>query len=374
MKFGTSAARTVAFASIESGSVSLGVVRIDGDATAVLASDHAELSLEARTPEQTIVGLKQLIAELGKKVLAKPEMLGQQKHIREFFCVLFAPWTSSRINRAAESYPNATHITGTMIGLLEKKAASVSGNAPDLLQSNTVQILLNGYPTAAPIGKRAQSLEAIVQISTCNPAMRAAMLEVAPTIVPGVTPPLYAGNAALMRTAAASEIEDVLVLHVSNEGSEALVLRRGVPEKHAYLQIGARSMVQKAMPNAAPEETLATLRLIANDQCSPDACTAVQQGFASMEPDLVHTFGEFFSTTLGPERLPHKIMLTVNPDLAPWLSGFFARIDFTQCTDTSQPFEVALLPLAPAGKAAAGQAVDPDFALALTLINKETNK
>jgi len=63
---------------------------------------------------------------------------------------------------------------------------------------------------------------------------------------------------------------------------------------------------------------------------------------------------------------PNKLLLVAQPDVLPWLSSFFGRIDFTQFTQTTQPFVVDTLALAQLSSAVvADSAVSLDAGLAL---------
>ena len=76
----------------------------------------------------------------------------------------------------------------------------------------------------------------------------------------------------------------------------------------------------------------------------------------------------------GGRRLPNDLVLAVQPDLAPWLSQFFSRIDFTQFTKTAQPFEIQLLTPEKLNRLVAfdtGVLPDAAFAVGGALVNIE---
>ena len=77
-------------------------------------------------------------------------------------------------------------------------------------------------------------------------------------------------------------------------------------------------------------------------------------------------------------RLPDTLVLLAHPDILPWLSKFFSRIDFAQFTVTTQPFTVrTMLPNNAPGDAsqtAQGSAEDPGLALAVGFVTIEQNE
>jgi hypothetical protein len=58
---------------------------------------------------------------------------------------------------------------------------------------------------------------------------------------------------------------------------------------------------------------------------------------------MVREFGEQLAGLAGKSRLPQDLLLFVHPDLAPWLSRFFSRLDFSQFTVPLKPFSVVEL-------------------------------
>jgi len=168
-------------------------------------------------------------------------------------------------------------------------------------------------------------------------------------------------------------IVDCLILDVTEEGTAAVVVRNGAPENELLIPEGVRSILTKASSGGTPEETRQALRMIARDECSEATCTAVQAACAAIEPELAHVFGEHFAKLSTPQRLPTTTLLVAHPDLSPWLSRFFSRIDFTQFTLSAQPFEVVPITGEGLGKvtSASDGDVDIDLSIALTLINKE---
>ena len=88
---------------------------------------------------------------------------------------------------------------------------------------------------------------------------------------------------------------------------------------------------------------MSLIRMVYSDKCESAQCDAVKQAIAQVEPELVRLFGEAMGAITPGTRLPNLLILAVQPDLGPWLSQFFSRIDFTQFTKTAQPFEIELL-------------------------------
>ncbi|MDZ4227053.1 MAG: hypothetical protein U1D26_01090, partial [Patescibacteria group bacterium] len=87
-------------------------------------------------------------------------------------------------------------------------------------------------------------------------------------------------------------------------------------------------------------------------------------------------FGECMAKCAETRRLPDRMVLFAHPDMAQWLARFFARIDFTQFTRTTKPFEVKTLEsadLARCVEPVAGISPDIGITIAGTLVNIEAS-
>lgn len=137
---------------------------------------------------------------------------------------------------------------------------------------------------------------------------------------------------------------------------------------------GIYSVLRRLSKAGMPEEILGLVRMIARDDCTSEACNAVEAALAKAEPELVKIYGEGMAKCAATRRLPNKLFLVTHQDMALWLKRFFERIDFTQFTKTAQPFEVTAL--APKDmemwvKPAPGVSLDCGLAVPSALVNIE---
>ncbi len=85
-------------------------------------------------------------------------------------------------------------------------------------------------------------------------------------------------------------------------------------------------------------------------------------------------FGETLGACAAARRLPTNLILCAHPDVAPWLSKFFSRIDFSQFTVTAQPFSVTVLDpalLAEIVRPEPGVVLDSGLAIGCGFVNIE---
>ncbi len=369
--------RAVALASIGSGSVSVGIARCEGTSVSIVAVDHRALPLEERGPQRGAALIKQEVAEAGKRVLAQFSTTSKTGKIDALYCIIRAPWTHTETVHAEMSYPTEEHMTANIISGLAQKALSSVSDRSQFFDASVTQIALNGYRTKNPEGKRAHHAEVSVLISMCEPAMRSAAQEALAAVFPAHKPVMRSGTRASLEALELirPDLLDCLVLDIGEEGTAAVVVRQGAADKELFIPEGIRSILGGVSTAGSPEEGRQALRMMARDECSQATCVSMQSALAKMEPDLAHAFGESFAKISTPRRLPAALVLITHPDLAPWLSRFFARIDFTQFTLTAQPFEVTILAPSDLVKLLPGSALndpDVDLVLGFALINKES--
>lgn len=165
-----------------------------------------------------------------------------------------------------------------------------------------------------------------------------------------------------------------LIADLEGEATTLVAVRDGVASEQVVVHEGMRSIVKRASALGMPEETMSLMRMLARDDCSSASCEVVRNALARSESELVRVFGEGLAACASSERLPEKLVLMAHPDIAPWMSAFFTRIDFTQFTETARPFTVLTLTtdeLSAAVAAGKGVELDPSLALACALVNRE---
>ena len=309
-----------------------------------MASERRALPLEERSADQAIASLKANFIEAGHKVIALLAS-AQRGKVDALYCIVRAPWTHCEFPRGAASFKEEEYITRDIIAGLARQTLSGAGDRDRFMDAAVAQVTLNGYPTAHPESKRAHSVEIVAVISNGEAVMRKVAQEALAAVFGTQKPILRPSTPAFLEARALVQpsVQDCLILDVAEEGTDVIIVRDGVPETEVFIPEGIRTILGRTLSGGSAEETRAMLRMMARDECSQNTCIALQAGLAKMEPELAHAFGEHFGKFSTPRRLPTALLLITQPDIAPWLSRFFSRIDFTQFTLTSQPFEVTAL-------------------------------
>lgn len=372
--------KVVAVADVGSGSVGVAILSLQPDAPAkILASERFVLPLEDRKKDATLTALGDNLVQVGQKVMKRytrdrknpepPELL---------YCVIHAPWTHSATVQAVTKFDKQTKVTRDTIGDLAKKALGqeVQVDKKHILEASVVRVELNGYPTGSPVGKPAHEIVVSALISDCDPDLRTKVETSLETLFPHMKPVFRSSTRALVSTLRElpGTNHNYLVVDMVSEGTNLIAIREGVVAEQTVVPEGVHSIIKRVAPKGMPEETLTLIRMLGRDQCSTAACEAIQEALSKAEPELVRIFGAGMTACASVRRLPEKLILIVQPDMMPWLTKFFSRIDFTQFTQTTQPFSVEPLAaedLTPWVELEHGATLDTGIALSIALVNRE---
>lgn len=326
---------------IDDASVGFSSVTLSDGPAVITAAERTQLPMEERTGAQSAAAIIQLLEQAATAFLkAHP----QQASV---YAVIRAPWTRFRTAQASESFQDARTITKEMIPEIAKKALTESSelDRSNILEAGVMHVALNGYPTGKPMGKKANSITVVAFEADVNAEIKKGVIEVFGKLLPDRTVTFRSGMRALL-TVLHEHIPDIhryVILDIGGNASSCAVVRKEAVTQFATIPEGAVGMVRKVSGSGPPEETMAHLRMLANDTCSTDACKAIKDSLARAEPEFAKTYGEMFASLASRRRMPNHAMLAAPADIAPWLQGFFSRIDFSQFTATTQPLEVEAL-------------------------------
>lgn len=338
----------------------------------ILAIAREDLPPEDRTKDALRSGIAQALSTAGEKALAEFSKKNAGEKISLCYCVVGAPWTRSFAGAARSRFEKATPITGAMIAGLAKDALARQKDVDraSLLEANVVRVLLNGYPTGEPEGKKAEAIDLFTLASDCDAGVKSAAAETTAKLFPGAQVVWRSSARAVLAAAKKIETADTcLVVEVGMEATDLISVRKGVLENRVLIEQGIREFLSAFGKGKPAQETMSLVAMLEKDQCETEACEALRTSMAKAEPELVHLFGEALAKLSSPRKLPDDLFLVAPPELSPWLSRFFARIDFTQFTATARPFSVSAF--SSAARADPEIFADSGLSIACDLVNSE---
>lgn len=372
-----SGGKVIAVADIGSGSAGLTYLLLHRGAPAeVIAAERVVLSAEKRSKSASIAKLEEAVQETFKKISQK-----KVHSADELFCVIHSPWTRSISTGASSHFEKDTTVHDSMIGELAQKALAekIELDRNNILEASVIRIELNGYPVGEPAGKSAHDIRITTLISDCDAELRAAVQTTLQKLFPQLVPVFRSSTRALL-TVLRERTEDRgnhVIVDVGSEATNLVVLRDGVVSAQHLIPDGMRSMLERIAPSGMQEETLGLVRMLEQDECSTDACKSVQEAMARAEPELVRAFGEGMAACASVRKLPNSLLVVAHPDISPWLSRLLTRIDFTQFTQTTQPFvaqTLSLKELETFVRPNTGVPIDTGLAVSAALVNIEKSR
>lgn len=372
--------KIVAVAEIGSGSAACAIVEVQqGKPATVLAADRVMLAPATRGDEAALANIEDLVMQAGKNALDAyvRDWQTSKGPIESSYAVVRTPWTRSQAVRARAQFAEPTRITARTISSLARDALSsaVGVSKEKFLEASVVEIQLNGYPTAQPEGNYAHSASLVGLVSECDPRLKKIAVSAVGRLVPHTRPTLYANTRALVKILSKRlPVSDYLAIDIAGDATTMTAVYGGAVEAQGVVPEGSWSMLKRLSATALPEETLSLLRMLERDHCDTEPCDALKASIGTVEPDLVRVFGETMGKLAAVRRLPNYAVLSAHADMSPWLVRFFSRIDFTQFTQTAQPFIIHDLSpenLEDLVVPHRGVVLDTGIALACALVNSE---
>lgn len=335
--------RIAAVIDIAAGAAGVAIVSIPKSGPSkVLAAAASHLSLDEKTPDQHRSGIARHIADAGQDALKQYAAAGHRSPVRSLYAVLHAPWSQTRtVSVRSDLSTEDVRITDAMIGRLGQDALEgvSKEERATMYEATTIRVMLNGYPTADPVGKSAREIELTALMSGCDQGIKGAAQTAIEALFPGI-PIIWRSftRAIISLFGEISPYGQYVAIDMCPDATRVISYRFGVLEERTVPEGVATILARLA--KAPPEETLSNIRMLSRDACSTDACEKIQKAMAIAEPELVRVFGEALGQLATPRRVSNELLLVTHPDLETWLAPFFARIDFSQFTTTTLPLTV----------------------------------
>lgn len=378
--FGGASRTVVALADVGSASAGFALVKVRrGNPALVLAAHRNTLPPEERSAEAAVARLPELLEDAGKRVLEQYIKMFHKEGgpIARAYVVMRAPWVHSKAVHSSKEFPQDVRISGRVIADIAKEALHAADgiDKQNFLEATVTAVELNGYLTREPEGKMAHSVALTGWVSDSDPRMRASVGQALGRLLPHVPPAYYSATRVLL-FALGDRImsRDCVIVDVSSDASTITVVYNGVAQAQEIVGEGVRSIAQRLAPGGMPEETISLLHLLEREQCDTDVCQSLRDSIGRVEPELVRLFGEAMGKIAATRRLPSQLVLCTHSNMSAWLARFFSRIDFTQFTQTAQPFsvqEITASDFTAEAQAEHGIVLDVGLAAAATLVNKE---
>jgi cell division ATPase FtsA len=343
--------KLVAVFDVGSGSVGAAIAELrDNKPVLIHNSLRLFVPFEDRSVQQLATIISQKVQEAGTKLLEMHASSSiSNKNIHDCLVVIHTPWIRSITSSVKASLKESSEIVEDMIFQLSQKSLNSENilNEDNIFERNITRVELNGYPTSSPIGKVADHVGVVTLSSEVDNNLLRQIENSVFNIYPGINIQFRSStlvdSTLMRRTFAKSSF--FTVVDITSEGSSITVLRDGIIKDFETIPIGYRTILRSIAEerNAPVEDVQSRIKMLAQDACSTDECKSLEDALDNASSVFTSKFGEVFGEIAKVNRLPNALVIRSHPDLSKWFVNFFARLDFAQFTETTQPFVVGTI-------------------------------
>ena len=308
--------KTVLVLDISSGSVGAGMVKLDeGNLPTILNTARIPLYLsEKPTGESIEKALLDSIRTVLKKV--------NSNNVEKVYVSFSSPWITSRFRTYSENSDKPILIDQKYItNILKNEEAKFSKElkekykeVSEIFNSKITSVLLNGYETTLTESKKVNSLE--VKFLLC--ASQKSLIE---KIEHEITNLIGVKNGLILENfmftfmkvfnQAFHNIHSVLLVNISNENSDFLLIKNGSPLVSISIPFGPAMMarnIQKNL-NIPLEIAYSYLSLLADGVLDDETTKKLSSIFGQIETDWSKSWAQITANLSTDNIIPHKIFL-----------------------------------------------------------------
>lgn len=338
---GRNKAKHVVIVDVGSASAAVGIMRLSPQGPSMmLAAQRSFMPYEKRSAEQFATRMSTTISEAAAKAFqAYSVRKDKVSSITEAHVFFRSPRTEAKMLKFTMTFPEETKITPAHVDDVTKQVLT---GADRVLEAIMLRTEVNGYHTQNPVGKAGTSLTVYALVSTIAERLQEATATAFQKTFPQAKIKWRSRIRALLTAMheKSHESKDCVMIDISSESSMFVTVKDGILDKQTTFDFGMHTILERLSKNALPEETIGLIRMIEKDQCSGESCAQLKTSMEKLEGELLREFGEKLGTLTGAGRLPQTLHLFAHPDISPWLTRFFSKIDFAQFTVPLQPFTV----------------------------------
>lgn len=270
---------------------------------------------------------------------------------------LGSPWYASQVRIARTSRPTNFVASKSLLEDMisrelkafeedEMKASFAAGAPLRAIESKTVLVKLNGYPTAAPLGLSAKELELSIFVSVAPESTLKGIEEI---VEKEYRAPIkfstFLSSSFLVTRDFFPHEDDYLLVDVGGEITEVSVVREGALARTVSFPRGRNFLLRKLSTglNRSIDESIAICALYKEDKIEPsirDACTGILK---EAKDEWLDSFQKALFTNSADLTVPDVVMLSVGSDIAPWFVETIRREEFHQHALTEKEFKVIVL-------------------------------
>lgn len=294
--------------------------------------------------------------------------------VGEAVAVFSSPWYAGktavvRIEREAP-FTVTRRIFAETVADAERSFAKPEDDAL-LLERSVIQTIVNGYRTSRPVGKRGATLDLALYLS----ALPRGVAEKARGAIGRAFPgrPVSLHSFGLVAFSALRDLfpekDHFLLLDVSGEVTEVLLVRDGVLLENASFPLGHNFLIRRllaARPAETAESSRSLLSLFLSGRAAPAEREKIAGALAKAGEEWQKRLEKLLANLAEGMLLPMTVFLAADAGPAAWFAERLRQPGFATLTLTQEPFSVSIIDAALSARCAnfrRGATVDPFVAL-----------
>lgn len=354
--------RSIILIEIGSRGVSTAIIRSGeetplGHQASVLASSHLPFrvhrTLNSETFTRTALGTMEAALEKLAASARGIEGIGDA----EVVCTVSSPWHVSKTVTvsAVEEKPFEVHengleelITHATEDFLKESDAENEESPNVLIEQQVIDVLVNGYRTARPLGKRGRSLDASVYLAIMARAVRDRMRELIERAFPHHDIRFRSSSLVVFLTLRDMfpDHEDFLITRVSGELSEVTIVRDGILRETATFPLGSHFLLRSIMASRPAIDTEAAhslFRIVTTGNASTPEATATSRALASARNEWLRSMGRVLAPFAEEISLPNTALLIVDDEFLSWFTESLSDPSLSPLTLFQEPFQTTVV-------------------------------
>ena len=270
---------------------------------------------------------------------------------------LASPWYASQVRKAKMSRPTKFVVSESMLNDMigrehtafagEEMAASYNAGEPlRSIESQVVDVKLNGYVVPAPVGMSARELELSLFLSV---APERTLKKIEELIIGQIQKPIFFHtflSASFVVTRERFPHEDgYLLIDIGGEVTDVSLVREGALVQSVSFPMGRNFILRKlanGLKRSIPE-ALSMCTLYAENKVEEPVKTQCTDILKEAKDQWLDAFQKTLFSVSNELSIPNTILLSVGTDIAPWFIETISREEFHQHSLTDKEFKVVIL-------------------------------
>lgn len=338
---------------IGSGNVAASFVQIGGGMATVLSSTTVDIAIvldiaSADFEHEMQKALVQLMGAVRLLGMGAPDRVA---------VYLASPWYAAQVRRARLERPTAFVTSRTLLNdMISRELKSfeeeevvrshLSGEPLRPIESKTLEVKLNGYPTSSPLGLSARELEISILVSVAPEHTLMAIEEIlGQDYRAKITFSTFLSASFRVTRDFFPHQDDYLLIDVGGEITDVALVREGTLVRSISFPRGRNFILRKlaAGLKRSISETVAICELYSEDKVEESVKNACGPLLKEAKDEWLDYFQKTLFTDSSELSIPDAVFLSVGSDIAPVFIETIRREEFHQHSLTDKAFKVVVL-------------------------------